>query len=229
MSEVRGSLALIGGGEWRPGCTFDADLLAASGTEEVLVIPTAGAYAQPERLVAQAAEWFGPMGARVEGLMVVARNDAQDEVMATIVRRARFLYLAGESSLHLVSVMKNSVVWAAVEAAWQAGATLAASGGAAMAVTDPMIDARGGGLTLGLGLVSGFAVMPNFGDNEADPHGDKIRRTTKLAPPNHAVVGLPASTALIGEPSGWRVAGAHPEAVGIFLAGERTDDLSLLP
>ena len=44
MDETPGILALVGGGEWQDGCTFDAELLATSGTDQVLVLPTAGAY-----------------------------------------------------------------------------------------------------------------------------------------------------------------------------------------
>ena len=73
-----GILALVGGGEWRAGCTFDAEFLAASGSDEVLVLPTAAAYEHPERLVVEAGEWFAPLGGRVEGLMVLSRADAED-------------------------------------------------------------------------------------------------------------------------------------------------------
>ena len=56
MDETPGILALVGGGEWQEGCDFDADLLAASGSEHVLVLPTAGAYEHPERLVVRAGD-----------------------------------------------------------------------------------------------------------------------------------------------------------------------------
>src|SRR5687768_624642 len=48
---MSGSLALVGGGEWQKGCDFDRDLLAEAGTDEVLVLPTAAAYEEPQAAV----------------------------------------------------------------------------------------------------------------------------------------------------------------------------------
>ncbi len=82
--DTLGTLALVGGGEWTEGCTFDASLLALSGGTEVLVLPTAAAYQHPERVALRAAEWFGSLGGRVEGLMVVDRASAEDPAMAAV-------------------------------------------------------------------------------------------------------------------------------------------------
>ena len=60
-----------------------------------------------------------------------------------------------------------------------------ALGAAAMALTDPMVDARGGGLTIGLGLLDGLAVFPHFGDAHEDEHGEKLHRSVQLAPAAH--------------------------------------------
>ncbi len=229
MDTTPGILALVGGGEWREGCSFDAELLDASGSDQVLVLPTAGAYERPERLVIEAGAWFEPLGGRVEGLMVLARRDAEDEGAAAAVRRARFVYLAGSSPMHVRSVLKHSAVWDALVATWREGAVVAGSSGAAMVLTDPMVDARGGGLTIGLGLVSGVAVVPHFGDSREDGHGEKLHRSVQLAPAGTPLVGIPERTALIRDPGGgWRSAGVAP--VAVFLDGSAAEaGLGALP
>ena len=70
---MTGTLAFVGGGEWQEGCTFDAELLEASGRAEVVVLPTAAAYEHPERAVETATRWFASMGGTVRGLMVLRR------------------------------------------------------------------------------------------------------------------------------------------------------------
>jgi cyanophycinase len=119
-------VALVGGSEWTAGCDFDAELLAAAGTSEVLVLPTAAAYEHPERAVLRAGEWFEHLGATVEGLMVLSRADAEDAGAAAVVRRHRFVYVGDGSPLHLRSVLKGSAVFDAVVEAWRGGAVVAA-------------------------------------------------------------------------------------------------------
>jgi len=229
MDVTPGILALVGGGEWQEGCEFDAEFLAASGSDEVLVLPTAAAYEHPEQLVVRAGEWFAPLGGQVEGLMVLSRSDAENDGAADIMRRARLIYLAGSSPMHVRSVLKHSAVWDALVAAWHGGAVVVGSSGAAMALTDPMVDARGGGLTIGLGLVSGVAVVPHFGDAGDDGTGEKLHRSVQLAPRDIPLVGIPERTALIRDPGGtWRTAGAQP--VAVYLGGaEAPDGLASLP
>ena len=159
--------------------------------------------------MARAGAWFEPLGGKVEGLMVLTRADAQNDGAADIMRRARLVYLAGSSPMHVRSVLKHSAVWDALVAAWRDGAVVVGSSGAAMALTDPMVDARGGGLTIGLGLLGGVAVVPHFGDPHEDEHGEKLHRSVLLAPPGTPVVGIPERTALVRDPDGtWRSAGA---------------------
>src|SRR5580658_3903996 len=189
--DTTGTLALVGGSEWTEGCTFDASLLNASGGKDVVVLPTAAAYQHPERVVLEAAEWFESLGGLVAGLMVVDRASANDPGMAAVVRAARFIYIAGGSPLHLKSVLKGSATFDALRQAWAGGAVVAGSGAGAMVLTDPMVDPRGGALTVGLGLIDQLAVVPQFGNLQGDSHGQKVERTIALAPVGLPVVGIP--------------------------------------
>jgi cyanophycinase len=217
-----GVVALVGGGEWREGADFDAELLARSGPE-VVVLPTAAAYEHPERAVAWAERWFAGLGGKVRGLPVLRRQDAEDEANAAVLRNARFVYIGGGSPLHLRSVLKDSLAWEALVEAWRDGATIAGSSAGAMVLTDPMVDPRGGALTVGLGLVEQLAVIPHHHDDRA-PH---VRRTLELAPATLPVAGIPERTALIRNPDGtWQQSGAGH--VTIYLAGEPAT-LDVLP
>jgi cyanophycinase len=229
MDRSPGVLALVGGGEWSEGCSFDAEFLTAAGSDDVVVLPTAAAYEHPERLVVRAGEWFSGLGGQVEGLMVLSRADAEDAGVAAVMRAARFVYLAGGSPMHLRSVLKGSLVWEALLGAWLDGAVVVGSSAAAMALTDPMVDARGGGLTIGLGLLSGLAVVPHFGDEHEDGHGEKLHRSVLLAPRGTPVAGIPERTALIRDRTGgWRSAGTGQ--VTVYLDGARAEaGLGALP
>ena len=209
-----GPLALVGGDEWQPGCEFDAELLAASGGSEVLVLPTAAAYEHPQKAVDTATAWFAGLGATVQGLMVLGRADAEDPANAAVVRAGRFVYLGGGSPMHLRSVLKASLVWEALLEAWRAGAVVAGSSAGAMVLTDPMVDPRGGALTVGLGLVEQMAVIPHFGHENAE----KVHRSIALAAPGIAVVGIPERTALVRRPDGsWHQTGQGE--VQVFVSG----------
>ena len=172
-----GTVALIGGGEFTPACTIDRRLLERAATDRVLVLPTAAAYEHPQRLVAAAATWFDDLGARAEGLDVLARPDALSPENIEAVRTSRFTYLVGGSPMHLRSVLKDTPMWDAIVESVDAGGVVAGSSAGAMVLTDPMVDPRGGAFTLGLGLVSGLAVIP-----AADQWShDRLHRTLELS------------------------------------------------
>lgn len=220
---MTGLLALIGGAEWRAGCDFDRDLLEASGGHEVLVLPTAAAYEHPDRAIETAERWFHELGATVRPLRVLTRRDAVDEANAAPIADAAFIYLSGGSPMHLRSVLKDSPVWDALVAAWQGGAVLAGSGSGAMVLCDPMVDPRGGALTLGLGLLEQVAVIPHH-DTWSE---DKAKRTLRIAPHGLPIVGIDARTALLRDPQGdWRATGAG--SVTVYLDGTEAP-LSVLP
>ncbi|MCU1487454.1 MAG: cysnophycinase-like exopeptidase [Actinomycetia bacterium] len=211
---MTGPLALVGGGEWSEGCSFDAELLAASGGTEVVVLPTAAAFENPNRYVERATAWFEGLGATVRSVPVLQRTDAMDPANAEAVGAARFLYLAGDSPMHLRSVLKDTPVWHALVRAWEGGAVLVGSGGAGSGLLDPMFDPRGGAFTVGLGLVKNLALLPDAEDDVAEHH----RRTLELAEPNLVLATVQRCTALINEGGSWRAAGAG--RVRVFVSDE---------
>jgi cyanophycinase len=204
-----GTLALVGGGEWRPGCEhFDLGLLSSAGGSRVTVIPAAAAFEHPDRVGERATAYFSSpafagTGATVEVLPLLHRTDAQQPGIARAVRAASFLYLADGSPLHLRSVLKDSAVLDAILAAYRGGAVVAASGAGATLLCDPMVDPRGGAYTVGLGLVADVAIFPYHGTA-----ADHLReRSVELIPKSAVLVGIDESTALIREGGTWRVDG----------------------
>lgn len=209
-----GLLALVGGGEWQAGAEFDAELLERSGANEVLILPTAAAYEHPVRAVATAEKWFSSLGASARGLMVLRHADANQAENAAAVRDAGFIYLSGGSPLHLLSVLKGSLVFTALADAWRQGAVVAGSSAGAMVLVDPIVDPRGGAFTVGLGLVEELAVVPHH-DSGTSHH---FWRTLELAPEGIPIVGIPEQVALIRDTDGsWRSAG--DKAVTVYVDG----------
>ncbi|HZR14692.1 MAG TPA: Type 1 glutamine amidotransferase-like domain-containing protein [Acidimicrobiia bacterium] len=201
-----GTLALVGGGEFCDECaSFDAELLAASGSTEVVVLPTAAAYEHADRVVERAAKHFAGLGATVRPLGVLHRPEAEDAANAEILRAATFVYFADGSPLHLRSVLKGSPLYDALRAAYERGAVVAASGAGATLLCDPMVDPRGGAYTVGLGLVANLAVFPYHGTA-----ADHLRqRSVELLPRTALLVGIDEHTALIRDAErSWRVSGA---------------------
>ncbi len=215
VKKARGTLALVGGGEFDDACRpLHQQLLKASGGNEVVVLPTAAAFESPQRVIDAATAHFATLGARVVPLMALNRRDAEDDALVKVAKSARFVYIADGSPLHLRSVLKDSSLFAVIAAGYRNGGVLAASGAGATLVVDPMVDPRGGAYTVGLGLATDLAVFPYHG-SAADHMRD---RSIELLPDTATLAGLDEHTALVRDPEGvWRVAG--PGAVTLY----RTD------
>jgi cyanophycinase len=211
VARAGGTLALVGGGEWRPGCRdLDKELLEVSGASEVVVLPTAAAFEHPDRAVERATKYFDGLGAKVRGLSVLHRAEATEKSVVKAVEGAKFVYLADGSPLHLRSVLKDSPLFEALQTAYEKGGVLAASGAGATVLCDPMVDPRGGAYTVGLGVVRNLAVFPYHGSA-----ADHLReRSLDLLHETAVLVGIDEETALVRDPGGsWRVAGAGKVAV----------------
>ena len=204
MVKPNGTLALVGGDEWTEPCRpIDERLLELGGTD-VVVLPTAAAFEQPQRAVERATRYFGDLGATVQGLPVLNRRDAEADANVRVIRSAPFVYIADGSPLHLRSVLKGSELYGALVYAYERGAVIAASGASSTVLCDPMVDPRGGAYTVGLGLVPGIAIFPYHGTT-----ADHLReRSVDLLAANAVLIGVDEQTALMRTGDGaWQVAG----------------------
>ena len=181
------TLVLLGGAPVGTSPLLDGAVVSTFTSMDVLVLPTAAAYLHPERLVVEMAEALDPFGVRLEALMVLSHREAGEQEIADRIRRASTVWFTGGNALHLRSVLANSAALDALMLAYGHSATVVASGAAASAIVEPMVDPRGGALTLGLGLERGLAVVTHDG---SDPEGARLARTVAMAPPEVVVVDL---------------------------------------
>jgi cyanophycinase len=209
---MTGWLAMVGGHVWVAEQTraIDELLLKETGAKDVLVVPTAAAYEQPQKVVAAATAYFSELGAKVKTLDVLSRPDASDKANVKAVKAAKLVYFGHGSPLHLRSVLKETPVWDALVAAWNDGTGVAGVGAGAMVLGDPMVDPRGGAFTLGLGLVPSMAVMTTT----HEWHDETKRRTIQLATKGVPLVAVDDATAVMRSPEGkWSVAGVGAATV----------------
>ena len=103
--------------------------------------------------------------------------------------------------MHLRSVLKDTAVFAAVRGVRERGGLVVAIGPSAAALSDPMFDVRGGGFTLGLGLETGVAIIP-----ESETWSDEaLSRTRSLA--TTPTIELPTGSAAISRGGTWELLG----------------------
>lgn len=206
---MTGTIALQGGGPFVANDELDARLLrtlvppaAGDGAAgKVVVLPTADAYEQPERLVTAALSWGERLDVEVEALMVLRRAEALEDGAAEVVRGARAVYLVGDNPMHLRSALKDTPLLTAIQGVFATGGLLVACAGSAAALCDPMVDMRGGAFTLGLGLLPGLALV-----TQAEAWSPaRLSRTLALA--NTPVAVLPTGAALVRTDARWEQIG----------------------
>lgn len=217
-----GVLALVGGREWEGSNELDAQLLDLSGTSTVALLLTAAVYQRSEHLLHRAETWYASLQAAVAYVPLLNRSDAESPSYARLLKEAGFIYIADGSSLHLRSVLKDSAAWQAILDAFANGSLLAASGASASALLNPMVDPRGGALTVGLGIVKELAMIPHYSPDT----GGKAHRTIALAPANLPIVAIPDQTALVYQDKrAWEEIG--PSHISVFRGGQPAE-LSIL-
>ncbi len=146
-----------------PSATTPAAVAGLLAGRTVVVLPTTAAFVHPARAAGRVADWLTGQGVANQVLMVLNRRDASDGAIVDAARAAGGFWLTDGTAMHARGVLKETPLWEAMCVAHGEGAAIVGAGGGAMLLTDPMADERGGGLTLGLGLLSRMAVVAGHG------------------------------------------------------------------
>ena len=221
----RGTLALVGGGEFQAECAaFDSQLLELAPGKEVFILPTAAAYENPSKKIDRGMTYFQSLGADCKALEILTRRDALDPQKASPIESAGIIYITDGSPMHLRSTLMNSETISSLKKAWLNGTVLVGAGAGGNILCDYMVDARGGAFTVGLGILTELSMISRYETWSEE----KIKRTIELAPSEIFVVGVPSQTALISEPkSPWRQAGKAE--VCVFRNSERLNLEDMAP
>ena len=199
-----GRLALVGSGEYLPVMQGVEDWLIGDGPRVYVQLATAaapegqGSLDHWHSLGRAAAERLGAQQVVVD---VRNRQDADDPAWASRISGAGLIYLSGGNPTYLAETLRDTAVWAAIEAAWRAGSALAGCSAGAMALGGYVPNfrhPRSGG-TEGLGIVTQARVLPHF---------DRYTRWTPdmalrpLVTEGAVVLGIDEDTALVAEDPG---------------------------
>ena len=211
MSTVnRGTIALVGAGEYLPKMNpVDQYLLAQlQEAPSVVVLPTASAPdggGVPERWNNLGVEHFTKLGAPVEPLLLLTREDANNPLFAEKIAYANFVYFSGGKPGYLLETLKGTATWRAVQQVYERGGVIAGCSAGAMVMGSMLFDFPKVWNTIpALDLVPGIAVIPHF---------DEIPKamTSTIANIGRSkitVVGIDGATALVVSDGRWSVQGA---------------------
>ena len=211
MSTVnRGTIALVGAGEYLPKMNpVDSYLLAQlHETPGVVVLPTASTpdgAGVPERWNNLGVQHFTELGAPVEPLLLLTREDANNPLFAEKIAYANFVYFSGGKPGYLLETLKGTATWRAVQQVYERGGVIAGCSAGAMVMGEMLFDFPKIWHTIpALDLVPGIAVIPHF---------DEIPKamTSTIANIGRSkitVVGIDGATALVISDGHWSVQGA---------------------
>ncbi|MDX6227683.1 MAG: cyanophycinase [Frankiales bacterium] len=208
---MSGLVALVGSGEYLPVMEAVERRLLDGRPPVFVQLATAAA---PEG-VKSLARWHAlgrksaeRLGVQQVVVPVVDRISADDPALAGLIEGAGLVYLSGGNPPFLAATLRGTAVWAAIETAWRAGASLAGCSAGAMALGLKVPDIRHvlRGAEEGLAAVPQLSVIPHF-DRLAARMPDFVLNAVTQAPDGVTIVGIDEDTALVGGPDDWEVMG----------------------
>ncbi|HEX2910771.1 MAG TPA: Type 1 glutamine amidotransferase-like domain-containing protein [Chloroflexia bacterium] len=233
--ELAGAVALVGSGEYLDVMNETDHLLlntlGGPETARVAVIPTASGLepGNPERWNEMGVRHFSKLGAQVEPVWLIGREDASAEKVLDILKRSNFFYFSGGNPNHLIESLRDTPAWQIIREAHARGAVLAGCSAGAMAFGGYTINIRAAmsgqppQLVRALGLIPGLITFPHFDRMRAGRFVNPAQFKDFLtgAPQEEAltIIGVDEDTALVHFPNqqegkrAWQVSGRQTVSV----------------
>jgi cyanophycinase len=216
---AKGSIALVGSGEFLPEMSDLENLLIQDGVRNGKVarfiqIPTAAGKESPDRIKywrelgrAQGQR----LGIEVEFLEILSKEDAQDRKLAELIADSALIYLSGGDPHHLADSLAGTPVFDAIYQGWASGSSLAGCSAGAMALSTHIPNFRFSkkSPTQGLNLLTNIRVIPHF-DRFFRWIPESAAKVLMSASDETVLIGIDELTALVnrsGE-SDWQVIGS---------------------
>ena len=169
---MKGSLALIGSGEYLPAmAAFEKilldDAIALGKAPTYIQIPTAAGTESADRLdywkelgAAQAQR----IGVNSIHLPIYSREDAFNQVHVDAINNSALMYMSGGDPHHLATTLIDTPLWSAILSNWASGASLAGCSAGAMVLSSQIPNFRltKNPPTQGLNLLPNIRVIPHF-------------------------------------------------------------------
>ena len=215
---MRGSLALVGSGEYLPAMAeFEKSLIedgeANGHRPRYIQIPTAAGQESIERI-----EFWKELGAtqaeRLDAeqvfLPIYSREDAFNPEFVEKIAGSALVYMSGGDPHHLSQTLIDTPVWQAILKNWDAGGSLAGCSAGAMVMSSHIPNFRFTKKppTQGLEIIDGIRVIPHF-NKFFKWIPDSAAKVLLHAPDGTILLGIDELTALVRRTgtTSWKVQG----------------------
>jgi hypothetical protein len=203
---MRGSLALVGSGEYLPDMaelekSLIQDGLTHGKANKFVQIPTAAGRESKDRL-----EFWKELGARQADLIgaeqiflpIFDRDNANSDQFADAISDSALVYMSGGDPHYLAQTLTGTPVWNAILKNWQSGGSLAGCSAGAMVLSSEIPNFRflKYGPTPGLNVIGNIRVIPHF-NKFFKWIPDAAAKVLMHAPEGSILLGVDEMTALV--------------------------------
>jgi cyanophycinase-like exopeptidase len=203
---MRGSLALVGSGEYLPDMaelekSLIQDGLTHGKANKFVQIPTAAGRESKDRL-----EFWKERGARQADLIgaeqiflpIFDRDSANSDQFADAISDSALVYMSGGDPHYLAQTLTDTPVWNAILKNWQSGGSLAGCSAGSMVLSSEIPNFRflKYGPTPGLNVIGNIRVIPHF-NKFFKWIPDAAAKVLMHAPEGSILLGVDEMTALV--------------------------------